>query len=76
MEEQIKRTRRKISKEEKIQALQDKIDVHRKKIEELSAQIMALNTPPVSIRDVTSKIKELDLDPSDVMKALEKLGKK
>lgn len=76
MEEQVKRTRRKITKEEKIAALQEKIEVHRKKIEELCEQINALNTPPVSMRDVTTKIKELDLDLSDVMKAVEKMSKK
>lgn len=76
MEEQAKRTRRKITKEEKIAELQAKIESHRQKIEELSKKIMELNEPPVSMRDVTSKIKELDVPLTDVMKAVEKLGKK
>lgn len=76
MEEQAKRTRRKITKEEKIAELRAKIESHRQKIEELSKKIMELNEPPVSMRDVTSKIKELDVPLTDVIKAVEKLGKK
>lgn len=78
MEEQevTKRTRRKISKEEKIATLQDKIEMHRQKIEELTKQISELNEPPVTLRDVSNRIKELDLPLNDVMKAVEKMAKK
>jgi len=78
MEEQevTKRTRRKISKEEKITALQEKIEMHRQKIEELTKQISDLNEPPVTLRDVSNRIKELDLPLNDVMKAVEKMAKK
>lgn len=78
MEEQeiTKRTRRKISKEEKIATLQAKIEMHRQKIEELTKQISELNEPPVTLRDVSNRIKELDLPLNDVMKAVEKMAKK
>jgi len=78
MEEQevTKRTRRKISKEEKIAALQEKIEMHRQKIEELTKQIADPNEPPVTLRDVSNRIKELDLPLNDVMKAVEKMAKK
>lgn len=75
-QEKTKRTRRKITKEEKIAALQDKIEEYRKKIDELFKKINDLEEPPVTMKDVTSKIKELDLPLTDVMKAVEKLGKK
>lgn len=75
-QERTKRTRRKITKEEKIAALQDKIEEYRKKIDGLFKKINDLEEPPVTMKDVTSKIKELDLPLTDVMKAVEKLGKK
>jgi septal ring factor EnvC (AmiA/AmiB activator) len=78
MEEQAKtkRIRRVITKEEKIAALQTKIDFHKKKIEELCEQIEELKEPSISIKDITSRIKELDLPLNDVLKAVEKLSKK
>ena len=75
-QEQEKRTRRKISKEEKIAVLNDKIAKHEAQIADLKAQIEALNKPQVTMRDITNKIKELDIPIEDVMKAVDKLAKK
>lgn len=75
-QEQEKRTRRKISKEEKIATLNEKIAKHEAQIADLKAQIEALNKPQVTIRDITNKIKELDIPIEDVMKAVDKLAKK
>lgn len=71
-----KRTRRTISKEEKIQKIQDEIAKYESKIAELRKKIEELEKPSVSLRDITSKIKELGLSPDDVMKAIDKLGAK
>lgn len=75
-QEATKRTRRKITKEEKIAALNDKIAKHEAQIAELKAQIEALSKPQVTMRDITNKIKELDIPIEDVMKAVDKLAKK
>lgn len=75
-QEQEKRTRRKISKEEKIAILNEKITKHESQIADLKAQIEALNKPQVTMRDITNKIKELDIPIEDVMKAVDKLAKK
>lgn len=75
-QEQEKRTRRKISKEEKIAVLNEKIAKHEAQIADLKAQIEALNKPQVTMRDITNKIKELDIPIEDVMKAVDKLAKK
>lgn len=71
-----KRTRRTISKEEKIQKIQDEIAKYESRIAELRKKIEELEKPSVSLRDITSKIKELGLSPDDVMKAIDKLGAK
>ena len=75
-QEQEKRTRRKISKEEKIAVLNEKIAKHEAQIADLKAQIEALNKPQVTKRDITNKIKELDIPIEDVMKVVDKLAKK
>lgn len=75
-QEVTKRPRRKISKEDKIAALNEKIAKHLSQIEDLKAQIEALNKPQVTMRDITNKIKELDIPIEDVMKAVDKLAKK
>lgn len=75
-QQQEKRTRRKISKEEKIAVLNEKIAKHEFQIAELKAQIEALNKPQVTMRDITNKIKELDIPIEDIMKAVDKLAKK
>ena len=75
-QEVTKRTRRKITKEEKIAALNEKIAKHESQIADLKAQIEALNKPQVTMRDITNKIKELDIPIEDVMKAVDKLAKK
>ena len=76
MEEQAKRTRRKITTEEKIAALQEKIQSHVDKINELNKKIEELKAPQVTLKDVGARIKELDVPMGDVLKAVEKLGKK
>lgn len=76
MEETKKRTRRTIPKEEKIQKLEEEIAKYETKISELRKKIDELQKPPVGLRDITAKIKELGLSPDDVMKAIDKLGKK
>ena len=75
MEEQ-KRTRRRISKEEKIAALQAKVDMHEKKIAELKEQIAALQAPAVNMHTVTSRAKELGVSAEELLKAVEKIAKK
>lgn len=75
-QEVTKRTRRKITKEEKIAALNEKIAKHLSQIEDLKDQIEALNKPQVTMCDITNKIKELDIPIEDVMKAVDKLAKK
>lgn len=76
MEEQTKRTRRRISTEEKIAVLQAKIQSHVEKINELNAQIESLRAPQITLKEVGARIKELDIPMNDVMKAIEKMGKK
>ena len=75
-QEATKRTRRTISKEEKIQKLCDEIAKHEAKIVELKAKISDLEKPPIGLRDVTARIKTMDVSLDDVMKALDKLEKK
>lgn len=78
MEQETKRIRR--SKEEvkeaKIAKLQEEIAKYEDKIAECKKKIEELNAPSTNLRDVTAKIKELGLSPDDVMKVIEKLGKK
>lgn len=78
MEQGTKRIRR--SKEEikgaKVAKLQEEITKYEDKIAECKKKIEELNAPSANLRDVTAKIKELGLSPDDVMKAIEKMGKK
>ena len=78
MEEKAKRTRRPKEeiKEAKLIKLQDEITKYEAKIAECKKKIEELNAPSANLRDVTAKIKELGLSPDDVMKAIEKMGKK
>ena len=71
-----KRTRRTISKEEKITTLNEKIAKHEAAIAELRSQIDALNNPSLTMKDLANKIKEHDIPLDDVMKAVDKLAKK
>lgn len=75
-QEPKKRTRRTISKEEKIQKFQEEIAKYEAKIAEAKKKIDELEKPSTNLRDITAKIKELGLSPDDVMKAVEKLGSK
>ena len=81
MEERKKRIRR--SKNEvvsaKISALEESIKGYEGKIAFAKKQIEELRNPPkqaLKMKDVTAKIKELDLPLEDVMKAVEKISKK
>lgn len=78
MEETKKRVRRSKSevKDQKIKKYMEEIAKHQAKIAELNKKIDELDTPTITMRDVTSKIKELGLSPDDVLKAVEKIGKK
>ena len=78
MEEKAKRIRRPKEeiKEAKLTKLQDEITKYEAKIAECKKKIEELNAPSTNLRDVTAKIKELGLSPDDVMKAIEKMGKK
>ena len=75
-QEPKKRTRRVITKEEKIEALRTEIAKHEAKIAELKVKIDELEKPPVNLRDITAKIKELEIPLDDVMKAIDKLAAK
>ena len=75
-QEPKKRTRRIISKEEKIQKYQEEIAKYEAKIADTKKKIAELEKPSVGMRDITAKIKELGLSPDDVMKAIDKLGGK
>lgn len=75
-QEPAKRTRRTISKEEKIAALNEKIAKHEEQIANLKQQIEALSKPTITMKDIRTKIDELGLSYDDVMKAVDKLGKK
>ena len=75
-QETKKRTRRTITKEEKIQKFKDEIAKYEAKIAETKKKIEELEKPSVNLRDVTAKIKELGLSPDEAMKAIEKLGNK
>ena len=80
MEEKAKRVRR--SKEEltnaKIAVLEGKIADWKDKIAKAEKEIEELKNPAptVKMKDIKDKINELDLDYNEVMKAIEKMGKK
>ena len=76
MEQEKKKRGPRRSKEQIIQKYQEDIAKHESKIAELKKKIDEVNTPAVNLRDVTARIKELGLSPEDVMKAVEKMGKK
>lgn len=80
MEEVKKRVRR--SKDEitqaKIESLEAKKAEYVKKVADIDRELEALRNPKptVKMKDIRNKIDELDLDYEEVMKALEKMGKK
>ena len=78
MTEKVKRGRRTKAeiKQENIQKYTDEIKRYKDKIAILEQRIKDEETPEVSIKDVTAKIKELGVSPEEVLKAIEKLGKK
>lgn len=73
--EETKRTRRRITKEEKIANIQAEISKHEAKIADLKKKISDLDKPPIKMKDVNAKIKSLGLSPEEVLKAIEKLSK-
>lgn len=64
--------------QEKIQKLNAKILDYKQKIEEAEKEIQDLTNPQptVKMKDIREKIDELNLPLDDVMKAIEKMGKK
>lgn len=64
--------------QEKIQKLNAKILDYKQKIEEAEKEIQNLTNPQptVKMKDIREKIDELNLPLDDVMKAIEKMGKK
>ena len=80
-QETQKRVRR--SKEEitqdKIQKLEAKIADYKEKIAEAEKEIEALKNPPapeIKMKDIKDKIEEYGLPLDEVMKSIEKMGKK
>ena len=78
MEETKKRVRR--SKDEvvadKIAKLDADITKYREKIAEAERKKEEILNPSVDLKDITAKIKELDLPLDEVMKAVDKIAKK
>ena len=80
MEQEKKRVRRSREEvtEEKIQKYKDKRAFYLSKATEMDEKINELMNPQsaVKMKDIKDKINELGLPLEDVMKAVEKLGKK
>lgn len=76
-QEKKKRVRRSIEQinQDKIAKLESDIEMYKAKIAEAQGKIEELKSS-VTIKDIKEKIAELDLPLNDVMKALEKMGKK
>lgn len=78
MEQEKKRTRR--SKEQvladKIAKIDADIAKYQDKITALEKEKEELLNPSVELKDITDKIKELDLPLDEVMKAVDKIAKK
>ena len=78
MEQEKKKRIRRSSEQitqDKIAKLEATIDSYKKKIADAEEQIEELRKS-VTIKDIREKIEELELPLSDVMKAIEKMGKK
>ena len=76
MAEEVKRSRRVLTKEEKKQALEARIKDYESKIAELKQKIKALDTPVITMKDVCDKIKGSGLTNEEVMKLIDKASKK
>ena len=74
----IRRSREEVV-QEKIQKLEEKIAGYKTKIADAEKEIEELKnpkTPAVKMKDIKDKIAELGLPLDEVMKAVEKMGKK
>lgn len=74
----IRRSREEVV-QEKIQKLEEKIAGYKTKIADAEKEIEELKnpkTPAVKMKDIKDKITELGLPLDEVMKAVEKMGKK
>lgn len=74
----IRRSKEEIVKDA-IAKLEADIVTYEEKIAKAKKEIEDLRTPPkpaVKLKDISEKIKELDLPLDEVMKAVEKMGKK
>lgn len=76
MEETKKRTRTTKTAEEKIAELEAKIAYHTEAISTLKAKIDELNTPKMTMKDVTAKAKECGISADELMKLVDKLAAK
>ena len=81
MEQETKRIRRTKEqvRDDKVEKLKEKITVWKKNIADAEEQIELLLNPPtptVKMKDIKDKINELGLPLDEVMKAVEKMGKK
>jgi len=81
MEQEVKKRVRRdkdVIVQEKIAKLETKIADYKSKIAEAEKELEALRNPAtvVKMKDVKDKILELGLSLEDVMKAVEKMGKK
>ena len=76
MEETKKRTRTTKTTEEKITELEAKIAYHTEAINALRAKIDELNTPKMTMKDVTAKAKECGISADELMKLVDKLAAK
>ena len=70
----IRRSKEQIT-QDKISKLEAEIESYKVKIEQAEKKIQELKNT-VTIKDIKEKIAELDLPLDDVMKAIEKMGKK
>jgi predicted metalloenzyme YecM len=81
MEENVQKAKRvRKTKEEafndKIAKLDEKIALYQAKIEAAQREKEELLNPALSVKDITDKIKELNLPLEEVMKAVDKIAKK
>ena len=67
------RTRIPAANKQKIIKLQQRINDYHAKIAECEAQIEALSTPQVTLREIGAKIKEKGLTRNEVMQMLDKV---
>ena len=79
MENEAKKRNRRTKDElkaDRIQRYNEEIAKYKEKIAELEQKIKDEEIPPVTFKDVTAKIKEMGISPDEVIKLLEKAGKK